>query len=145
MRRADNRLTAVLILPAAAPAAAAPLNFGPDELLRAGAGNKKALADVTDDQAPFGRAVEAIAPFKLEAFGLQRTLQPGWHRLTLRVRVAELPGPADKLSFAFWCPNKVKDPKPDTFRYETTFAAAEFAAAGRFGESTRTLYPGPTA
>lgn len=143
MRRADNRrVTVLLLLAVAGPAGAASLNLGPAELSRLGGGNKKAFHEVTDDQAPFGRAVEGLAPFRLEAFGLQRILQPGWHRLTLRVRVAAAPGPADNLSFAFWCPNKVRN--PDTFRYETTFAAAEFAAPGRYGELTRVLYLGPS-
>jgi uncharacterized membrane protein len=143
MRRADNRLIAVLALLALAwPAGAAPLTYGPAELMRLGAGNKKNLNEVTDDRAPFGRALEAVGPFRLEAFGLQRVLQPGWHRLTLRVRMETPPGPADNLAFAFWCPNKVRN--PDTFRYETTFAAAEFAAPGRYGELSRVLYLGPS-
>jgi hypothetical protein len=142
MRRVGNRLAVVLALATAGPAGAAPLTFGPAELLRLGAGSKKALTEVADDQAPFGRAVEAAAAFRLEAFGLQRTLQPGWHQLTLRVRVAATPGPADELSFAFWCPNKVRN--PDTFRYDTTFAAAEFPAPGRYGDLTRVLYLGPS-
>jgi hypothetical protein len=117
------------------------VSFDSTALLRM-PGNKTALTVVSDNSAPTGQAVEAAGPFRLETFGLQRSLQPGWHRLTLRVRVPAPPRATDELSFAFWCPNQARS--PDTFRYDTSFAPTEFPPAGRYGELTRTLYLGPS-
>ena len=143
MRRARNCTAVILVLLAGTrPASAAKLTFESASLLRMVTGNKTALSEVADDQAASGKVVEASAAFRLEAFGLQRWLQPGWHRLTLRVRVAAPPQATDELSFAFWNPNKVRS--RETFRYDTTFVRAEFPAAGRYGELTRTLYLGPS-
>jgi hypothetical protein len=142
MRRTRTKMAVLLaLLTVCGPVHAAKLTFGSGALLRMVAGDKRALVEVSDNLASTGRAIEAVGPFQLEAGSLQRWLAPGWHRLSLRVYTAAPPREADVLTFAFSCHDKART--PETFRYETTFSAGEFALPGRYGELTRTLFIGP--
>jgi hypothetical protein len=141
-RRRYGTLGVLIALAVTAPAGAAGISFDAAALLSLAGGTSKALTVISDESASTRQAVEAFTPFRLEAHALQQWLQPGWHRLTLRVRVPTAPHAADELSFAVGCPSKVRD--PETFHYETAFAPAEFPPPGRYGELTRTLYLGPS-
>lgn len=134
-------LIGIILLAATPPVGAAKVTFGPADLLKIAARDKTAVVLVDDDKSASRQALEGAGKFHLETYGLQRTLQPGWHKLTLSVRVSSTPLPSDVLTFAFW--NPVKAGNPDTFKYETTFAAREFSAPGAFGVLTRAFLVGP--
>jgi uncharacterized membrane protein len=140
-----HRATALLVLlfGCSAHATAAPIMFEPSDLMRFVAGNRTAITEVDDKLSPSGRAIEAVAPFRLEGGSLQRLLTPGWYRLVLRVRSDAPIRDSDTLTFSF--ASSLKGRIPDTFRYETTFSPGEFAASGNYGELSRTFFVGPGA
>ncbi|MHB9133935.1 MAG: hypothetical protein ACYDBB_22945 [Armatimonadota bacterium] len=116
-------------------AAPQPLTYTAAEL-QGRMGNTGVLVD--DAQATGGKAVELQRAMRMEDYGRLSVLQPGWYRLTVRVRSEAAPKATDSLSFAMWNPINT----PISFRYETQFLSQEFPTPGQYGEVTRTMQVG---
>jgi hypothetical protein len=142
MRRGHICGTAVALLFSIGPASAGEIAFDSTMLLRMAGSERNKVTEISDGLSLSGRALHGVADFRLQAFGLQEVLRPGWYRLRLRVRVPAPPTVTDDLSFSFWCPNNVRNPA--TFRYNTAFVPAEFPPPGQYGDLTRTLFLGPS-
>jgi hypothetical protein len=142
MRRQFMPRALLVLLLVGGRAAASDVAFDAAALARMAGKERSKVAEVADGMSLSGRALEGVSAFRLEAYGLQETLRPGGYRLKLRVRVLAPPTATDELSFAFWCPNNVRNPA--TFRYDTSFVAAEFPPPGQYGDLTRTLFLGPS-
>jgi hypothetical protein len=130
------------VLLVAGSARASDVAFDSTTLVRMAGNERSKVTEISDGLSLSGRALEGLSTFRLQAFGLQDVLRPGWYRLRLRVRVAAPPAATDQLSFSFWCPNGVRNPA--TFRYDTSFAAAEFPPPGQYADLTRTILLGPS-